>query len=114
MGTRVRTGSGAKRSLSACASLADMKAVQITSLDGPSAVELVELPSPEPAANQVLIRVRAAGVAFPEVLQSRGLYQLKPDLPFTPGAEIAGEVISAPDGSGFSPGDRVAALCLLG
>ena len=91
-----------------------MKAVQITTLDGPSAVELVDIPSPEPAANQVLIRVRAAGVAFPEVLQSRGLYQLKPALPFTPGAEIAGEVISAPDGSGFSPGDRVAALCLLG
>ena len=91
-----------------------MKAVQITTLDGPEAIELVDIPSPEPAPNQVLIRVRAAGVAFPEVLQSRGLYQLKPDLPFTPGAEIAGEVISAPDDSGFSPGDRVAALCLLG
>ncbi|MEJ7636355.1 NADPH:quinone oxidoreductase family protein [Aeromicrobium sp.] len=91
-----------------------MKAVQITTLDGPSAVELVELPTPEPSPDQVLIRVRAAGVAFPEVLQSRGLYQMKPELPFTPGAEIAGEVISAPDGSGFTPGDRVAALCLLG
>lgn len=91
-----------------------MKAVQITTLDGPSAVEVTELASPQPGADQVLIRVRAAGVAFPEVLQSRGLYQMKPDLPFTPGAEIAGEVISAPDGSGFAPGDRVAALCLLG
>jgi NADPH2:quinone reductase len=91
-----------------------MKAVQITTLDGPSAVELVELPSPEPSPDQVLIRVHAAGVAFPEVLQSRGLYQMKPDLPFTPGAEIAGEIVSAPDGSGFSRGDRVAALCLLG
>lgn len=91
-----------------------MKAVQITTLDGPSAVEVTELASPQPGPDQVLIRVRAAGVAFPEVLQSRGLYQMKPDLPFTPGAEIAGEVISAPDGSGFAPGDRVAALCLLG
>src|SRR3954469_16859029 len=91
-----------------------MKAVQITTLDGPEAVELVELPSPEPGDDQVLIRVRAAGVAFPEVLQSRGLYQLKPELPFTPGAEIAGEIISAPEGSGFAPGDRVASLCLLG
>ncbi|AXT83830.1 NADPH:quinone oxidoreductase [Aeromicrobium sp. A1-2] len=91
-----------------------MKAVQITTLEGPSAVEVVDLPSPEAGPDQVLIRVRAAGVAFPEVLQSRGLYQLKPDLPFTPGAEIAGEVISAPDGSGFAPGDRVAALCMLG
>ncbi|MGA8987024.1 NADPH:quinone oxidoreductase family protein [Aeromicrobium sp.] len=91
-----------------------MKAVQITTLDGPSAVEVVDLPTPQPGPDQVLIRVRAAGVAFPEVLQSRGLYQLRPDLPFTPGAEIAGEVISAPDGSGFAAGDRVAALCLLG
>ena len=91
-----------------------MKAVQITTLDGPSAVEVVDIPSPEPGPDQVLIRVHAAGVAFPEVLQSRGLYQMKPDLPFTPGAEIAGEIIAAPEGSGFAPGDRVAALCLLG
>lgn len=91
-----------------------MKAIQITTLDGPTALELRDIPSPTPGPDQVLIRVRAAGVAFPEVLQSRGLYQMKPDLPFTPGAEIAGEVISAPDGSGLHPGDRVAALCLLG
>ncbi len=91
-----------------------MKAVQITSYDGPSAVEVVDLPSPEPSHDQVLIRVRAAGVAFPEVLQTRGLYQMKPELPFTPGAEIAGDVISAPEESGFAPGDRVAALSLLG
>jgi NADPH2:quinone reductase len=91
-----------------------MKAIQITSLDGPEAVELLDVTEPTPGDGQVLIRVHAAGVAFPEVLQSRGLYQMKPDLPFTPGAEIAGEVISAPEGSGFSSGDRVAALCLLG
>jgi NADPH2:quinone reductase len=91
-----------------------MKAAQITTLDGPSAVELVDLPTPEPGEDQVLIRVHAAGVAFPDLLQSRGLYQMKPDLPFTPGAEIAGEIIAAPEGSGFAPGDRVAALCLLG
>ncbi|MGA8850394.1 MAG: NADPH:quinone oxidoreductase family protein [Aeromicrobium sp.] len=91
-----------------------MRAVQITTLAGPEAVEVVDIPSPEPGPDQVLIRVRAAGVAFPEVLQSRGEYQMKPDLPFTPGAEIAGEVIRAPEGSAFSPGDRVAALCLLG
>ena len=91
-----------------------MKAIQITTLDGPSAVELRDVPEPVPDESQVLIRVHAAGVAFPEVLQSRGLYQVKPDLPFTPGAEIAGEVLRAPDGSGFAPGDRVAALSLLG
>nr|MCW2727589.1 NADPH:quinone oxidoreductase [Aeromicrobium sp.] len=91
-----------------------MRAIQITSLDGPDAVELLDVPDPAPADGQVLIRVHAAGVAFPEVLQSRGLYQMKPDLPFTPGAEIAGEVLSAPEGSGLVAGDRVAALCLLG
>ncbi|MCD9200113.1 NADPH:quinone oxidoreductase family protein [Aeromicrobium wangtongii] len=91
-----------------------MKAIQITSLDGPAAVELLDVPEPVPGDGQVLIRVHAAGVAFPEVLQSRGLYQMKPELPFTPGAEIAGEVVSAPEGSGLVPGDRVAALCLLG
>ena len=67
---------------------------------------------PEPGAtdDQVLIGVHTAGVAFPEVLQSRGLYQLKPELPFVPGAEVAGVVRSAPDGARSGPGDRVAAF----
>ena len=50
-----------------------MKAVHITTHDGPEAVELTELPSPVPGPVQVLIRVHVAGVSFPEVLQSRGL-----------------------------------------
>jgi NADPH2:quinone reductase len=91
-----------------------MKAVQITSLEGPAAVVVVDLPDPIPAADEVLIRVCAAGVSFPEVLQSRGQYQNKPDLPFVPGSEVAGEVVTAPEGSGVRPGDRVAAFCLLG
>ena len=90
-----------------------MRAIHISSLDGPEAVELVDLPEPD-EAGLVTIAVRAAGVAFPELLQTRGLYQLKPDLPFVPGAEVAGVVESAPEGSGFSVGDRVAALSLLG
>jgi len=91
-----------------------MRAVQIVSLDGPSAVEIVDVPQPEPNDDQVLIRVRAAGVSFPEVLQTRGLYQLQPELPFVPGSEVAGEVVSAPEGSGLAPGDRVVALVILG
>jgi NADPH2:quinone reductase len=91
-----------------------MRAVQIVSLDGPSAVEVVDIPDPEPTDDQVLIRVRAAGVSFPELLQTRGLYQLQPPLPFVPGSEVAGEVVSAPEGSGLTPGDRVAAMVLLG
>ena len=91
-----------------------MRAVQITTLDGPTAVSVSELPDPQAGDGEVLVRVRAAGVSFPEVLQTRGLYQIKPDLPFVPGSEVAGEVVSAPEGSEFSVGDRVAAFCMLG
>jgi NADPH2:quinone reductase len=91
-----------------------MKAIQIVSLDGPDAVQLNDVPTPEPGEGQVLIRVRASGVSFPELLQTRGLYQFKPPLPFVPGSEVAGDIVSAPDGSGFAPGDRVAAMVMLG
>lgn len=91
-----------------------MKAIQITSLDGPEAIELLDVDAPVAAEGQVLIDVKAAGVAFPEVLQSRGKYQIKPDLPFTPGAEVAGVVLAAAESTGFTVGDRVAALPLLG
>src|SRR5689334_17642001 len=62
----------------------------------------------------VLVEVHAAGVSFPEVLQTRGEYQLKPPLPFVPGSEVGGVVRSAPDGAAVSPGERVAAFCGLG
>jgi NADPH:quinone reductase len=97
-----------------------MRALQITELSGPrSALSAADLPDP-PAEHPltpgsgVLIDVHAAGVAFPEVLQTRGEYQYKPDLPFVPGTDIAGVVRSAPDGSGLSEGDRVAACCMTG
>jgi NADPH2:quinone reductase len=91
-----------------------MRAVQVTSLGGPSAVEVREVPEPEavgPFGPQVLAEVHAVGVSFPDLLLSKGEYQLKPDLPFTLGVDFAGVVRSAPDGSGFTAGDRVAA-CL--
>src|SRR4051812_49557523 len=97
-----------------------MRAIQITNLNGPDeALEVVDVPEPEPShpltpGSGVVVDVEAAGVAFPEVLQSRGEYQFKPDLPFVPGAEVAGTVRAASDGSGFSAGDRVAAFCFLG
>jgi NADPH2:quinone reductase len=62
----------------------------------------------------VLVDVHAAGVSFPEVLQTRGEYQFKPELPFVPGSEVGGIVRSAPDGAGVSAGDRVAAFSMLG
>jgi NADPH2:quinone reductase len=96
-----------------------MRAQQITELSGPAALTLADVPEPE--ANHmmtgregVVVDVRAAGVSYPEVLQSRGEYQLKPPLPFVPGSEVAGVVRSAPEGAGVRPGDRVAAFCMLG
>jgi NADPH2:quinone reductase len=97
-----------------------MRAVQITELSGPrSALAEVDLPDPEPShpmtpGRGVVVDVHAAGVSFPEVLQTRGEYQVKPPLPFVPGSEVGGTVRSAPEGSGFSAGERVAAFCMLG
>ena len=87
-----------------------MRAVQVTRLDGPEHVTLAEVDEPEAQDGQVLVEVHAAGVAFPDALLTRGLYQYKPDLPFTPGSEVAGVVRSAPEGSGLAPGDRVVGL----
>jgi NADPH2:quinone reductase len=97
-----------------------VKALQITELSGPdSALTAVDIPEPEAShmltpGNGVLVEVKAAGVSFPEVLQTRGEYQFKPDLPFVPGSEVAGIVRSAPEGSAVKPGDRVAAMTMLG
>jgi NADPH2:quinone reductase len=97
-----------------------MRAIQIAELTGPrDALREVELPDPEPShfmtpGRGVLVEVHAAGVSFPELLQTRGEYQMKPDLPFVPGSEVGGVVVSAPEGAGFSQGDRVAAFSMLG
>jgi NADPH:quinone reductase len=97
-----------------------MKAVQIVELTGPrTALRLGDVPEPEPShpatpGEAVVVEVQAAGVSFPEVLQTRGEYQVKPELPFTPGSEVAGTVRSVPDGAAVLPGDRVAAFCMLG
>ncbi|CAB4934065.1 unannotated protein [freshwater metagenome] len=96
-----------------------MRAIQITELTGPEHLQIVDVPEPEAShaltpGSGVVIDVHAAGVSFPELLQSRGEYQMKPDLPFIPGSEVGGVVRSAPEGSGLQPGDRVAAFCLLG
>jgi NADPH2:quinone reductase len=88
-----------------------MRAIQIVELSGPeSALKLVDIP--EPGGDGVVIDVRAAGVSFPEVLQTRGAYQIKPELPFVPGSEVAG-IVKA-DANGFRAGDRVAAFPMLG
>jgi NADPH2:quinone reductase len=97
-----------------------MRALQITELTGPdSALQLADVPQPEAShlltpGEGVLVDVHAAGVSFPEVLQTRGEYQVKPPLPFVPGSEVGGVVRSAPQGAAVQAGDRVAAFCMLG
>src|SRR5258708_6582316 len=85
-----------------------MRAVVCTRLDGPEALTVGEMAAPRPAAGQVLVEVRAASVNFPDALMVRGLYQVKPPLPFVPGAEIAGVVRELGDGvQGLRAGDSV-------
>jgi NADPH2:quinone reductase len=97
-----------------------VRGVQIVDETGPNeALKLAELPEPEAShmltpGSGVVVDVRAIGVSFPEVLQSRGQYQFKPPLPFVPGSEVSGIVRSAPDDAGVHAGDRVAAFCMIG
>jgi len=86
-----------------------MKAWQVVTLgEPPEALKLAELAEPEPRSGQLLVRVRAAALNFPDVLMCRGEYQMKPPLPFTPGVELCGEVVALGEGvTGFAVGDRV-------
>lgn len=87
-----------------------MRAIRVAALTGPDDVELAAVDRPSPGQGEVLIEVAYAGVTFPELLQTRGMYQVKHDLPFVLGSEAAGIVAEAGPGSRFSVGDRVAAI----
>ena len=85
-----------------------MRAVLCETLGDPSVLKIVDLPVPEPKAGEVLIRVRAAALNFPDVLMVAGGYQHKPALPFIPGMEAAGEIVALGDGvAGWVVGERV-------
>ena len=88
-----------------------MRSLQVSSLVGPRGVEVAEVPEPTPGDGDVVVEVKAVGVSFPDLLLSRGEYQMKPEPPFQLGVDFAGVVRTAPDGSGFTAGDRVA--CVL-
>jgi NADPH2:quinone reductase len=90
-----------------------MRAIRVTTLGGPESLELVDIDEPE-ADGGIVVDVHAAGVAFPDALLTRGLYQYRPELPFTLGAELAGVVRSAPQGAHVKPGDRVLGLTMIG
>jgi len=85
-----------------------MQALRVETLsEDLSGCALVDLPAPERKRGEVLVRIRAASLNFPDLLMSRGKYQFKPEPPFTAGMELAGEVVEAdPDGH-FKIGDRV-------
>jgi len=85
-----------------------MEALRVEHLsDDLSGVRIADIPAPERAEGEVIVRVRAASLNYPDLLMTRGGYQFKPDVPFTSGMELAGEVLEAGSDSGFVPGERV-------
>ena len=85
-----------------------MRAVEIAKPGGPEELKPVQRPVPQPKAGEILIKVAAAGVNRPDVLQRKGLYAVPPDASDLPGLEVAGEVVS--NGKTFKAGDKVCAL----
>jgi NADPH:quinone reductase len=84
-----------------------MRAVVCRAYGPPEDLVVDDVADPTPGPGQLLVRVRAAAVNFPDVLLIAGKYQLKIPVPFTPGSELAGEVVAAGDGAPFRAGDRV-------
>lgn len=93
----------------AMTSKATMRALQVERLSTDlSGVVLGEVPVPVPAKGEVLVEIDAASLNFPDLLMTRGEYQLKPDLPFTLGGDFSGTVLALGEGvGGFATGDRV-------
>jgi NADPH2:quinone reductase len=92
-----------------------VKAWQVAELGEPRDVlRLTDVAEPEPRADQLVVRVLAAPANFPDVLMSRGHYQVRPELPFTPGVELCGEVVAVGrDAAGVAVGDRVVGTAVL-
>ena len=84
-----------------------MRAVVCRSYGPPEDLVVDDVADPIPAPGQLVVRVHAAAVNFPDVLLIAGKYQVKIPIPFTPGSELAGEVVAAGEGAPFRPGDRV-------
>ena len=87
----------------------NMTAIAITTPGGPEVLKPVTIPVPVPKPGEILVKVKAAGVNRPDVLQRQGGYPPPPGAPDTPGLEIAGEVVALGDGvTKVAVGDRVA------
>ncbi|MHA0043501.1 NADPH:quinone oxidoreductase family protein [Deinococcus sp. PEB2-63] len=88
-----------------------MRALTCTAFDEPETLTVTEQPTPTPGPGEVLIRVQAASVNYPDALMVQGKYQVRPPLPFTPGAEAAGTVEAVGEGvTHLTVGQRVAAF----
>src|SRR3954464_2605077 len=92
-----------------------MRAAVLPRTGDPDVFEIQERPEPSIGPGRVLVRVRAAGINFADLMARQGLYPDAPDLPAVLGYEVAGEVEAVGDGvDGFAPGDRVMAPCRFG
>ena len=92
-----------------------MKALLSHEPGGPDTLRLTEMPELAPGPGELLVRVRACAINFPDVLIIEDKYQLKPQRPFAPGGEIAGEVLAVGEGvNGWSAGDRLIAATGFG
>ena len=91
-----------------------MRAAQLTEHAGPDAVRVTDIPEPDTDGSLVVVDLHAAGVSFPDLLQTAGAYQMVRPLPCVLGAEGAGVVRTAPESSGLTAGQRVAVLSLTG
>jgi NADPH2:quinone reductase len=92
-----------------------MRAIVCRELKGLDGLEIADIERPEPGPGEVRLRVRAAGLNFADTLIIKGQYQQRPDTPFVPGMEIAGQVETCGAGvAGFTPGDRVMATLPFG
>src|SRR4030081_3284187 len=85
-----------------------MKAIVVHQFGAPAVLSLEEVPTPKPAAGQVLVRVHAAGVNPYDTYMRAGTYAVRPPLPYTPGSDAAGVVEAVGEGvKKVKPGDRV-------
>ena len=92
-----------------------MRALVSEAIGGPESLVLRELPDPAPGSGELLIRIRACAINYPDVLIIEDKYQMRPPRPFAPGGEVAGEVEAVGEGAGgWKPGDRIIAVTGFG
>eukprot|EP00747_Dinoflagellata_sp_TGD_P040429 gnl/TRDRNA2_/TRDRNA2_140857_c0_seq1.p2 gnl/TRDRNA2_/TRDRNA2_140857_c0~~gnl/TRDRNA2_/TRDRNA2_140857_c0_seq1.p2 ORF type:complete len:112 (+),score=22.65 gnl/TRDRNA2_/TRDRNA2_140857_c0_seq1:45-380(+) len=88
-----------------------MRAILCKELGPADKLVIEDVPSPAVGADGIKVRVKAAGLNFPDTLIIEGKYQIKPELPFSPGGEMSGEIVEVGENvKGYKPGQRVMGL----